>query len=139
MTKSRNFKRALAVITVLAMVICLAQTVVFASNTVDVKDGSYNGTEVSVTGSISTKGAEMTMLAVRTDDPNVALSSYAERPLTGIWRSIYFSFNSLALRRIEMRRTSDSACSLSHARIFSASRNFFSLPRNMDAGHILYR
>ncbi|MBO4896989.1 MAG: hypothetical protein J5590_01665 [Clostridia bacterium] len=76
MTKSRNFKRALIVIAALALIICFAQTVVFAANTVNVKDGSYSNGTISVTGSIGTKGAEMTMLAVRTNNENVQLSDY---------------------------------------------------------------
>lgn len=77
MIKSRKFRRALAVISAVALMICMAQTAVFADNTVDVYNGTYADGSVTVTGSINAKGAEMTMLAVRTDDENIELDSFA--------------------------------------------------------------
>ncbi|MBO4897394.1 MAG: hypothetical protein J5590_03760, partial [Clostridia bacterium] len=62
---------------VIALLFCFAQTVVFAANTVNVKDGVYSNGIITVTGAITTKGAEMTMLAIRTNNPEVQLSDYA--------------------------------------------------------------
>lgn len=64
MAKTKKSMRALAFIITVMMIACLAPTVSFAANTVELEEPSLDGNKVTVKGSI-TKGAELTMLAVR--------------------------------------------------------------------------
>ncbi|MBO4897290.1 MAG: hypothetical protein J5590_03230, partial [Clostridia bacterium] len=75
--RTKNLRRVLLLFAVVALAICMAQTAVFAENTVSISNGVYENGSITVTGSINAKGAYMNILAIRTDNQNVQVSDYA--------------------------------------------------------------
>ena len=81
MAKTKKSMRALAFIITVMMIACLAPTVSFAANTVELEKPSLDGNKVTVKGSIN-EGAELTMLAVR---DTVALTEETLKAKTDEW------------------------------------------------------
>lgn len=81
MAKTKKSMRALAFIITVMMIACLAPTVSFAANTVELEKPSLDGNKVTVKGSINV-GAELTMLAVR---DTVALTAEDLKAKTDEW------------------------------------------------------
>lgn len=82
MAKTKKSMRALAFIITVMMIACLAPTVSFAANHVKLEKPSFDGNKVTVKGSITTEGAELTMLAVR---DTVALTAEDLKAKTDEW------------------------------------------------------